>query len=118
MEGIEPSSKVKYHLGDKKWLDGVVHGIRKIDLEDRSKKIISYLIDTGGDERIDVIKHRAKYKAMNKEFKNQVAKGKETSEAMDIAVKSVQNLVDEIIEEKIRQPKQVEVAPENVRIKA
>jgi hypothetical protein len=54
-EDLESGAKVKYHTGDEKWKNGVIHAVRKVDDIDGVPRVLTYLIDTGNDERIDEI---------------------------------------------------------------
>lgn len=53
MSELKQGDKVKY-LHNDKWYNGVIHAVRKIDFQS-SQHVLSYLIDTGKDTRVDEI---------------------------------------------------------------
>lgn len=110
-----PGDKIKYHTGDENWKNGIVHAVRTVDDVDGIPRVLTYLVDTGRDERVDVQTHNLKDLAFNKKYRSHRAKGVARDEAQAKATEAVADLPDEIVEEKIRQPEQIDVRPEAIK---
>lgn len=113
---LESGSKVKYHTGDGKWKNGTVHAVRKIE-DNKTHEVIttSYLVDTGRNTRVDVYTTNLKHLAYGQEFSKHTDRGASTEVAVAKAKAHVEKMPDEIVEETVRQPQQVEVAQENIK---
>jgi hypothetical protein len=111
---LNPDDKVKYHTGDEKWKNGVIHGARFVDDVDGTPRVLTYLIDTGAHERIDVFQRDLRDEFVNHEVEKLLAKGLQLHEAH-------QKLADsklppsQVVEDIVRQPQQVDVRPEHVK---
>lgn len=113
-ETLEIGDKVKYHTGDERWENGVVHGIRKMDVEDKPE-IISYLVDTGKDHRLDVHQHSLRDEMFQAEKLKHRKAGLDHIEAHKRATKAIEKIPEEVVETTERQPEQVDVRPDCIK---
>lgn len=98
---------------------GVIHAVRKADNPDGSTRVLSYLIDTGKDVRVDIYTHSTRAEEVGKRFETKT-KGKKLSnhkqgQILDEILQSDDLPEDKITEEKVRQPEQVDVPAEDVQ---
>lgn len=119
---LQLGDRVKYHTGNEKWMNGIVHAVRKVDDINGQPRVLAYLIDTGRDERVDVYKTNLKDVAHSREFTkhfHKVSKSETLEEAglqaMVKANAATEHLPDEIITDVVRQPQQVDVSAEWVK---
>ncbi len=119
MPRFQSGDKVKYlHPTSGKWKSGVVHGVRSAET-DKGEVLLSYLIDTGNDERVDEFSHDLRSDEVTKRAHAIVADKKNPIDNFIDAVEEVsahEDLPDsEVVTEKVRQPEQVDVLPANVK---
>lgn len=112
---LESGAKVKYHTGDEKWKNGVIHGVRKVDDVNNIPRVLSYIIDTGRHHRIDQHSHSLRDMSLNQHIQKHLKAGHTREEANTKAYESVKDMPDEVVTETVRQPEQVDVRPEWVK---
>lgn len=106
--------KVQYRVGDK-WRDGVVHGVSKG--EDAKGRVVSlsYLVDTGKDERVDKYPYNPRDVEFNKRVHKLIDDGAEVQDALAEVEKHKDLPKSANKVEIVRQPKQVAVLPDDIR---
>ncbi len=87
--------------------------MRKVET-DKGEQVLSYLIDTGRDERVDVYTRDLRDEAMAQEFDKLVAKGAEPHKAA-AKVHDMDLPAMEVVEDVVRQPQQIDVLPVDVQ---
>lgn len=117
MTELQSGDKVKYHTGDNKWKNGVIHGVRKVDDITGVPRVLTYLVDTGNDHHVDIRKTNLKDAAHAKEFNKHVERGLGHEEAHQKARLVSDKLPDDFVTDVIRQPEQVDVRPENIKLR-
>jgi hypothetical protein len=114
---LQDGDEVKY-LDPKtnKWLPGKIHGVRKVDDVDGVPRVLTYLVDTGADERLDVYSRSLRDEFISKEVNKHIGRGLTLAEAHR-KIEEIKHLPpEEIVEDVVRQPKQVDVRPDHVRL--
>ena len=74
MQELEIGAKIKYHDEESgKWLQGTVHGVRKVDDVDGVPRVLTYLVDTGKDEHTSVLRRDLRHEFTSREMNKLVA---------------------------------------------
>jgi hypothetical protein len=99
-----------------KWKQGVVHGVRKIATE-YGEQVLSYLVDTGEDERIDELPRNLRVEAIGEEIDRLIAEdnGLTDREIVDKAHAKKGLPKDKTFIDTFRQPETIDIKPEEVR---
>lgn len=125
MADIKIGDNVEYRVADTDdWETGVVHGIKKAEATDGSDIILGYLVDTGNDFDVQERHHDHRGTEITKRVVKMAEKNKKIKTDNKEFAKAVAQVDEEnkdlpepgITVEKIRQPEQVEIAPENIRL--
>lgn len=115
---MKAGDKVEYKVGDQ-WRAGVIHGVKKAqDIHDRDL-VLGYLVDTGEVARIDYVTHDKRDDAVT-ELANKIVDDPKNKinnfmEAVEKVEKDEKLPKSKLVTEEIKQPKQVEVSPDNIR---
>ena len=121
MENIEAGTKIQYRLFDKEnkehWFDGVVHGVRRYE-NPKTGVItkITYLVDTGRDERVDEQVYDQRDRAISEHVTKLTRKGADILDALAQVHKRDDLPQSKVITERIRQPEQIELPAEHIRL--
>lgn len=127
MSKLVVGAKVSYKTSDEKgkevWLDGVIHGITKVDTKS-GPKILAYVVDTGNDDYSDETSYDIRdveiTKRVGAELDKRELAGDERLEAFNEITKEVLAQNDlpksKIVTETIRQPEMVYVEPKDIKI--
>ena len=109
MKTLDNGAKVKYRDANGELQKGVVHGVRKY--EDAKGKVtkVTYLVDTGDDERVDEFKQDVRDIEYAKRVDALVAKGMDHKEASQKVEKEGGLPKSKVVTETVRQPLTVEV---------
>lgn len=111
---LQIGQKVEYTDDSGKTKQGVIHGVQRGDTG-KGEVVLSYLVDTGKDTRVDEYRTDPRNTEMNKRINELVEKGTDLTDAVE-KVQAQKDLPKSKVEvEKVRQPEQVQVAPDKVR---
>ncbi len=124
---LELGAEVEYKTSSKKgavWRKGIIHAIKKAEAVTGPDIILGYLVDTGKDEHVDEFKYSPRDRELTKRVNAAMKKrGLLASENLEEAQKLVDELSKakdlpkhEILIERNRQPEQIEVSPEDIRL--
>lgn len=119
----EVGDKVLYDIGEG-WKKGVVHGKKQFENNHGIIKSVTYLIDTGGNTRVDVkvsdrngrklgIIYNQELAKMKPKDRENIAKRAELSR--NIISKHPELAKPDLYNHEIRQPEQVECLPEQLK---
>lgn len=119
MNELQAGDKIQYRLFDKKgkehWFNGVIHGVRRYEERGFINRI-TYLIDTGRDERVDELPYDHRQREASKRVNVLVGKGADVYDAIEKVYAKGNDLPDRKIDiERVRQPEQIELPPEHIR---
>lgn len=119
-------AKVEYRLNSK-WLKGVVHSIRSYeDPQTRKQTAMSYLVDTGKDDRIDEITYDERTVEIDKRVNAAIEKDSVAELEPEERSEATQKIIDRVnaqkslpksnvVTEQFRQPELVEVEASDIR---
>lgn len=115
---MQAGDKIEYQVGNQ-WKKGTIHGVKKAEAVKGPDIVLSYLVDTGKDARIDKVVHDVRDDAVTDMANKIVADPKDHIDnfvdAVAKAEKSNKLPESKLVTETIRQPEQIEVLPENIR---
>lgn len=115
MQALEPGTKVEYMAGGE-WKLGVVHGYRQYETEAGIVKGVTYLIDTGEDERVDEYPFDHREREISRQMNDHMKKHNSTVPEAFQAVTKKNDLPESKLDvERVRQPKQLEVSQQFVK---
>lgn len=112
---LEAGDKIQY-FQDGKWHKGVIHGVR--NYEDAATNMITritYLVDTGRNERVDEYPFDHRDREINKRVNAMVSKGKPHIEALNAVLKHSDLPDNKPDVERVRQPEQIELPAEHIK---
>lgn len=118
---LQAGDKIQYRLFDSKkkehWFDGVVHGVRRYESPEGFITKTTYMIDTGRNTRLDKYPYDVRNREINKRWNiEQQAKGGDAFQNL-IKVSKMADLPDSKMEvEEVRQPEQIELPAEYIRL--
>lgn len=122
MEELEIGTKVKY-THDGKTAKGIIHGVRRVQMEDGSERVLTYLVDTGKDERIDVHTRDPHGEEVGRRLKKAMLKDPKIRDSQELINATVEAILIQkdlpavgLTEERFRQPEQVDVPPQDIVI--
>lgn len=117
---FEAGHKIQYRLFDKNgkehWVPGIVHGVRRY--EDAATNMITritYLVDTGRDERVDEFPFDHRDREIERRANKLVSQGEDPVKAMSIVLNRSDLPESKRDIELVRQPEQIELPAEHIR---
>lgn len=114
MKELKPGTKVTYLDEAGKKGRGVVHAVNKHEDAEGNVRGLTYSIDTGKDERVDLFKRNPRGEAIGKIVEQYQAEGMATLDALNKAVKAPGLPEDKVVTEKLRHPVLVMIPAEFV----
>lgn len=120
MKIYEIGDKIEFMLPDKKgkahWFPGKIHGVRRYeDPKTNAIQKMTYLVDTGRDERVDERPFDRRDVEVTRRVRAERAKGKTDVEAISAVMKHTDLPESKIDVVRIRQPEQLELPAEHIR---
>jgi hypothetical protein len=120
MDTLEVGQNIQYRLFDKQakehWFPGVIHGVKSYE-EKNFVVNVTYLVDTGRDARIDEYPFNHRDREVNKRVNELIAKkSKHHVVALNEVLKHSDLPDDKLDVERVRQPEQIELPREHIRI--
>lgn len=122
----EVDQRIQYCLFDKKnkahWLEGKIHGVRRYeDAATNTITKITYLVDTGRDERVDEVHFNHRDREVNRRINKLLVTPdndiEDVQTALDAALNDPAKLpASKHDVERVRQPEQLELPPELIRL--
>lgn len=116
MSKLEIGAKVTYtdqKTGKKK--TGIIHGIRKAEDSSGNEHIISYLVDTGNDTRVDEYRRDLRGEEIGRRATKHHEDGLDRETALEKAMSSKGLSAEGITIDRVRQPEQVDVRPADIQ---
>lgn len=114
----EVGEKVHYRIyddkGEEKWYAGVIHGVRTYENKG-IVKALSYLVDTGRNTRVDEYPFDHRDREINKRINKLRKPGEDIDKVLNKVLKDTDLPAPKLDIERVRQPEQLEVAPDNLR---
>lgn len=116
----EAGEKIEYSLSDKNgkahWFKGVIHAVKRYEDPETNMTVrVSYLVDTGRNTSEEKIVFNHRDREFQKRLDDRMLKGKSYKKSLE-EVSQHTDLPDSKIDtEIVRQPEQIELAPDKIR---
>jgi hypothetical protein len=117
---LTAGDKIQYRLHDAKgkehWFDGVIHGVRRYETSEGLITKTTYMVDTGRNTRVDKIVFDHRDREIHKRVAIEQGRGATPDQAFNKVSKMLDLPDNKMGIEEVRQPEQIELPAEFIRL--